>query len=114
MTNLLEWKAGRQETGYDVLTLIYSEFLKLDCHIIRYRVGSFIQPHTDPVDAQHKHFRLNIVLWPAKSGGNLLCERSILRLGPINLFRPDEVEHSVTKVTNGIRYLLSVGWKVRR
>lgn len=110
----LVWKSGRQNTGYAVLTLLRSERLKADCHIIRYRVGARIPPHTDPVEAGYAHFRLNLVLWPAQEGGALVCERSIFRLGPLNLFRPDEVTHSVTKVTKGSRYVLSIGWKRRQ
>jgi hypothetical protein len=110
---MFKWKTGRQGTGYEVLTLLCSEWLKADCYIIRYREGSSIPQHTDKVETGYKHFRLNLVLRAASAGGVLQCERSIFRLGPLNLFRPDEVAHSVTKVTKGSRYVLSIGWKCR-
>jgi hypothetical protein len=109
---LFKWQLGRNNTGYEIFTLAYVNilFLSFDCHFIRYKVGSYIPEHRDPVKPDLKHYRLNIELWPAKKGGELLCEKSIFRWGPINFFRPDEALHSVTKVEQGIRYLLSIGW----
>lgn len=110
MNKLFRWKEGRQSTGYSVMTLIYSKLLKLDCYILRYRVGAYIPAHQDKVSEGFKHYRLNIELKAAKKGGELICVESIFRLGPINLFRPDEVIHAVTKVEQGTRYVLSIGW----
>lgn len=107
---LFEWFKGRQNTGYEAFTLIYSELLKLDCYILRYKKGSSIPPHKDEVGQNERHYRLNIVLWPAKEGGILNCEKSILRFGPINFFRPDLYIHSVSEVMKGTRYVFSLGW----
>ena len=107
---LFEWFKGRQDTGYEAFTLIYSKRLKFDCYILRYKIGSFIPPHIDKVNSDEKHYRLNIVIWPAKKGGELNCEKSIFRVGPINFFRPDLYIHSVSKVEEGVRYVLSIGW----
>lgn len=110
MRKFFSWQAGRQSTGYEVLTIAYSQLLKFDCYLLRYKVGAFIPTHLDKVDKALKHYRLNIQLWPAKKGGELVCADSLFRLGPINLFRPDETPHSVTQVEQGTRYVLSIGW----
>lgn len=114
MKDLFRWKVGRQNTGYEIFTLIYSKLLKLDCYIIRYRKGASIPAHQDKVDEEHKHYRLNIELLPAKKGGELVCAHSLFRWGPINFFRPDEVIHAVTEVEEGTRYVLSIGWRRMR
>lgn len=107
---LFKWQHGRLETGYEVMTLMSIKLLKADCHILRYRVGASIPAHQDKVDPKYNHYRINVVLWPAKKGGELVCAKSLFRWGPINFFRPDEVIHAVTKVELGNRYVLSIGW----
>jgi hypothetical protein len=104
------WNYGRQKTGYDVMTFINSKLLRMDMHLIRYRVGSSIPPHTDPVSEGKAHYRLNIEIWSAKEGGELVCKESIYRTRRINLFRPDIAWRSVTEVKQGVRYVLSFGW----
>jgi hypothetical protein len=107
---LWTWVEGRQKAGYQIFTLIYSRKLRMDCYLIRYPVGSNIPRHRDEVAENERHYRLNIQLWPAKIGGELYCAHSIFRLGPINLFRPDLVTHSVSTVLKGTRYVFSIGW----
>lgn len=107
------WTFGRQKTGYDVMTFLNSQRLKMDLHLIRYRVGASIPPHRDPAGQNKAHYRLNIVLWQAQEGGELRCEHSLFRTHRINLFRPDLALHSVAEVKQGTRYVLSIGW-VRR
>lgn len=108
------WQPGRQGSGYDIFTLLWSTRLRMDCYLIRYREGASIGPHRDPVLPGEKHWRLNLIVWPARKGGVLACERSILRLGPLNLFRPDLALHSVSEVKRGTRIVFSVGWKTGR
>ena len=107
---LWRWKAGRQASGYDVLTVAISQRMRFDSYLIRYRTGAGIPPHRDPAPAGCRHYRLNIVLWPARSGGVLACEAYIFRLGPIKFFRPDLATHSVSPVEAGARYVFSIGW----
>jgi hypothetical protein len=57
MPTLWTWQAGRQGSGYEILTLLWSTRLR--------------------------------------EGGELACERSVLRLGGFNPFRPDLPMHSV-------------------
>ncbi|MFC6977979.1 hypothetical protein [Microbulbifer taiwanensis] len=60
-----------------------------------------------------RHYRLNIVIKRAKSGGEFLCDSPIYESARIKLFRPDIAEHAVSEVQSGTRYVLSLGW-VRR
>ncbi len=107
------WQVGRQHSGYDKMLLLQSMWpLPFDVYILRFPEGSEIAPHTDPVKSG-RHYRCNIVLWRAKSGGEFLCATPIYASSRIKLFRPDACEHSVTRVNNGSRYVLSLGW-VRR
>jgi hypothetical protein len=107
------WQVGRQRSGYDKMLLLRSMWpLPFDAYILRFPQGSQIAPHTDPVSLG-RHYRLNIVLKHAKSGGEFVCATPIYESSRIKLFRPDACEHSVTRVSNGSRYLLSIGW-VRR
>ena len=83
--------------------------LPFDAYILRFREGAEIPPHTDPV-AQGRHYRCNIVLKRARSGGEFVCATPIFASRRIKLFRPDACEHAVTRVTQGSRYVLSIGW----
>lgn len=104
------WKMGRQASGYDTFALALSRQLRLDSYLIRYRQGAGIPPHRDPAPTGARHYRLNIILWPARKGGKLSCEAYLFRLGPIKFFRPDMATHSVSPVEAGVRYVFSVGW----
>jgi hypothetical protein len=110
LPKLWRWKSGRQGTGYDIFPLALSKFFRCDCYLIRYRPGAGIPPHRDTVKPGNRHFRLNIILWPARKGGDLSCEWYLFRLGPLKFFRPDLAEHSVSPVESGVRYVLSFGW----
>jgi len=111
--NWFRWRSGRQRSGYDKMLLIANPYLlPFDCYLLRFRVGSEIPSHTDPV-SNKRHYRLNIVVWEAKLGGKFVCTDPIYEHRRIKLFRPDVSAHSVTKITAGTRYVLSIGW-VRR
>lgn len=104
------WQIGRQKSGYDKMLLLWGLFpLPFDIYLIRYKVGSFIPPHTDKVQAG-LHYRLNIILKESKVGGHFVCNTNIINTKRIKLFRPDLHEHSVTELKEGSRYILSVGW----
>ena len=78
-------------------------------YLLRFKTGSEITPHIDKVTSG-KHYRLNIVLKPAKLGGEFVCINPIYETKLIKFFRPDISVHSVTKVIIGTRYLVSLGW----
>lgn len=104
------WQRGRQDGGYDKMLLLTGMWpLPFDMYFIRYHEGSFIPPHTDKVD-YGEHYRLNIVLWQAKKGGEFICQNPIFETKRIKFFRPDVCEHSVVRVEKGKRYLFSLGW----
>lgn len=104
------WQVGRQKSGYDKMLLLWSKFpLPFDIYLIRYKVGSFILPHTDKVKSG-RHYRLNIILKESREGGQFVCSNNIINTKRIKLFRPDLYEHSVTELKSGSRYILSFGW----
>lgn len=108
--NAFRWKKGRQDGGYDKMLLLYSILpIKFDVYLIRYRVGSYIPPHTDNV-VSGKHYRLNIVLKKCEEGGEFLCDHCLINTPRIKLFRPDLHTHSVNEVKKGHRYIFSLGW----
>lgn len=80
-----------------------------DCYLLRFKQGSEIPPHTDQND-KGKHLRLNVILKQAKKGGEFICDETIYESKRIKLFRPDLHQHQVTRVIEGSRWVLSVGW----
>jgi hypothetical protein len=110
LRNVFRWQRGRQQSGYDKMLLLQSRWpLAFDVYLLRFRQGSGIPPHTDPV-AAGRHYRCNIVVKRAHGGGEFLCDAPIFATSRIKLFRPDACEHSVTRVERGSRYVLSIGW----
>lgn len=95
-----------------MLLLANPFLLPFDCYLLRFREGAEIPEHTDPVD-DRRHFRLNVVLKKASSGGEFRCREPIYASARIKFFRPDLVSHSVTPVLDGVRYVLSVGWVLK-
>jgi len=110
LRSLFRWQHGRQSSGYEKMLLATAPWpIPFDCYLLRYTEGASIPPHTDPVEGR-KHFRLNIVLKHASSGGNLVCDEVLFETARIKLFRPDLSAHAVTRVAGGSRYVLSFGW----
>lgn len=108
--NWLRWRGGRQRSGYEKMLLLANPILvPFDCYLLRFRPGAEIAEHTDPV-TDKRHYRLNLVVRQARSGGEFICSDPIYESSRIKLFRPDKSPHSVTRVEEGTRYVLSVGW----
>lgn len=103
------WERGRRDSGYDKLLLV--EGRRFDVYLLRFPTGSFVPPHRDPIDGVG-HLRLNLVLIPARSGGEFECDAAILDRPRIKLFRSDLHAHAVTRVEAGTRWLLSFGFAV--
>ncbi len=104
------WQHGRQGTGYDKMLLLTAGWpLSFDSYLLRYPEGSEIPEHTDPVQTG-RHYRLNVVIKAAQAGGDFVGSSLLFSTKRIKLFRPDLCPHSVTRVTQGTRYVLSVGW----
>ncbi|AMO97980.1 hypothetical protein CAter10_0019 [Collimonas arenae] len=105
-----KWQKGRQDSGYDKMLLLTAPWpLPFDSYLIRYPIGAEIPPHTDAVK-QGQHYRLNIVVKRSPRGGEFVCSAPIISTSRIKFFRPDQCEHSVTRVEGGSRYVLSIGW----
>lgn len=113
----MKWIPGRQGTGYEKLCIFSSERFKCDLYILRYKPGSYINAHVDPISLSENHHRINIVL--RKAIGGMFAVRSNSHLVQtyffkrIVYFRPDICIHEVTKVLSGTRYVLSLGWTTK-
>lgn len=109
-SKLFRWQKGRQQTGYDKMLLAGAYWpIPFDIYLLRFLQGQEIPPHIDQVESD-KHYRLNIVLKTATKGGEFYCSNPIYTSKRIKLFRSDISEHSVSKVIQGSRYVLSIGW----
>ena len=109
----LWWEPGRQGTGYDKCLIVTSSFpVPFDCYLLRFPDGTEIPPHRDPVGTG-RHYRLNVVVKRAPSGGDFICADPILDWGRLKFFRSDRSIHSVTRVVGGSRYVLSIGWVLK-
>jgi hypothetical protein len=107
---IMRWIPGRQSSGYDKLPLFVSTRLKCDLYLLRFREGSFIDWHQDPVPGR-RHYRANWFLRHARRGGHFECEGAPLVDWPfLQVFRPDLPRHRVGEVLEGTRYVLSFGW----
>jgi len=85
---LFRWQKGRQLTGYEKMPLLILHWpIKFDCYLLRFDKGHEIPPHIDEV-TRGRHFRLNLVLKHAHSGGEFFCEQTIFESRSIKLFRP--------------------------
>lgn len=81
-----------------------------DVIVLRYPEGGFIRRHRD-VHMHGKHVRLGILLEEATMGGELFVDDIPVPLRPGDgvVYRADQVEHHVTEVVAGERYLLTIG-----
>lgn len=107
----LKWQNGRQNSGYDTLRLLQGK--NFDFYLLRFRQGSSIKWHVDPVEAGMRHFRLNLFVKPAEIGGEFRSNGSIIKNRFFCLFRPDIHRHSVTPIIKGTRYVLSFGFVLK-
>lgn len=106
----MRWEPGRQGTGYEKIQLLQGSCF--DVYLIRYRPGSHIPPHTDPVPGK-RHYRLNWVVWRAVIGGHFIHfdgDKWVGHRRRFEMFRPDLTQHSVGTIHAGTRYVLSIGW----
>lgn len=107
----LRWTKGRQGTGYEKLKIFemgHSRIGGIDAYLLLYKPGDSIPVHVDPVPGK-RHYRLNLTLRNAKEGGELWVEKTIIKLGPLTIFRSDLAKHAVTPLITGTRLVLSLG-----
>ena len=106
----LRWDKGRQQSGYWKMLLATSPWpISFDMYILKFPEGTEIPEHIDPV-TDNRHYRINIVLKAARKGGEFICKTPLFATKRIKFFRPDACIHSVTRVEQGSRWLLSIGW----
>lgn len=108
---MFKWQQGRQGTGYAKMLLARCRKpVPFDLWLLRYREGSYIDWHHDPVEGK-MHYRINVVLKKAKAGGEFESEdRPLFGSSRVVLFRPDQNRHRVRLIKGGTRYVLSFGW----
>ena len=110
---VLKWEKGRQGTGYLKLPIIFTKFpIPWDVHILKMPERSRIKLHTDPVP-NYKVYRLNIVLREPKEGGKFICPSAMINFRRLKYFRPDVMPHSISRIEEGERLVLSIGWCLR-
>lgn len=98
---LFNWQVGRQGTGYRKLKLAQGKCW--DLWIIDYPSGTHIPVHTDPVPNK-KHWRANLCIL----GEDCFEGDYTFKIGPLVIFRPDIMPHSV-KITTRRRIVISFG-----
>lgn len=109
----LRWVKGRQNTGYEKMLLLQNPFvIPFDFYLLRYKPGTYVPPHIDPIFDERRHYRINVILKNASQGGVFECKSTIVNWKRFKMFRPDLTVHSVSKVTKGTRYVLSIGWAI--
>lgn len=84
--------------------------LPFDVYLLSFAKGVSIPTHTDRAPAGKRHYRFNIFLRQPKRGGQFVSTGCILSGWRFNVFRPDITPHSVSKIEQGSRLVLSIGW----
>lgn len=105
------WERGRQRSGYDKLLLI--EGRRFDVYLLRFGPGAHVPLHRDPVEGAG-HLRVNLILIPAERGGEFECAEAIVDRPRLKVFRSDLHVHRVSPVEAGTRWVLSLGFALRR
>jgi len=110
----MNWLEGRQGTGYYKLKIFESKLLKMDIYLLKFPKGSKIDRHIDPVPEGYEHHRFNAILKRPKEGGECIIAREPFNFRPQRnrfiKFRPDIMQHYVSRISEGTRYVLSIGW----
>ena len=107
-----KWVTGRQNPTYEKFLIAQSKLLKADCYLLRYRKGSYLNPHIDKTDKAHRHFRANLILKQSKAGGDFFCENSIIDWPRLKVFEAGKYTHGITKIEKGKRLILSMGIRI--
>lgn len=106
----MKWERGRQESGYEKLTLFSSKLLGCDAYVLKIPAGVGVPKHRDPVPGR-SHHRINITI---RGKLHMKADQAIFRVGRwLSYFRPDIVTHWVEPVKNDT-FLLSFGWICRK
>ncbi|WP_158773581.1 2OG-Fe(II) oxygenase [Cobetia sp. L2A1] len=81
---------------------------RLTINLVTYPQGHRVMRHNDPMGSG-RYYKLNIVLKKPRQGGVFEADGTLFTLfDRIVLFRPDLHEHSVSRIEQGKRVLLSI------
>lgn len=109
------WREGRQHSGYYKIKVLESKLFKFDLYLLKFHKGARIQMHYDKAPEGFEHHRANLVLNDDFEGGKFhKVGQENENYGRLIKFRPDKELHEVSEVTEGIRYVLSLGWLRRK
>lgn len=78
---------------------------RLTINLVTYPQGHRVMRHNDPMGSG-RYYKLNIVLKKPRQGGVFEADGTLF--DRIVLFRPDLHEHSVSRIEQGKRVLLSI------
>jgi hypothetical protein len=112
-----KWEKGRQRSGYEKMLLAKAAWpIPFDCYLLKFPEGSEVPWHKDLSPRPGwDHYRINVVLRPAELGGDFRAKGGpLLNFPRFKAFRPDRIEHAVTKIVSGERLVLSIGFLIRR
>ena len=105
---LFRWIQGRQsETEYRKFCFLNIKVWKFgfDGYLLKYEPNTELKPHVDKVVG--KHYRLNLTIY----GKSIFkCEKEIVSLPFLHIFRPDLYTHSLTTQTKTLK--LSLGFAI--
>ena len=100
------WVSGICGGRYKKKCLFSSKFLEV-C-LLRCDVGENIGLHKDPA-TKGKQYKIQINLHSAKKGGQFVCDKYVLNLPLIKIYRADEATHGVLRVEVGKRIDVIIG-----
>ena len=86
--------------------IIASRYLSL--YWVRYPTGHSVLEHIDPMPGG-RYFKFNILVTKATRGGVFQAQKTLINvINRVVLFRPDKAAHSVSRIEQGQRRLLSL------
>jgi hypothetical protein len=77
----------------------------------RYLEGAELEEHRDRIAKEERQYRVMLLLKKAKRGGELISERFIVNLPRLKIFEPCRYNHRVTKIEEGERVVLLLGFR---
>ena len=112
-----KWNEHRALGIYEELLILQSAVIPFSVWLFRYPKGAYSPIHDDLI-LGYNHYCINIELQRAECGGRFGVVRKLSRLDKfertwfnrITWFRPDKLEHYVSRVEEGTRYVLSISW----
>lgn len=102
----MKWYNGVCGGRYKKKCLFNSSMLELS--LLKCDVGENIGKHIDP-PTKGKQYKIQVNITKPLLGGEFICDKYILNLPFIKIYRADEVAHGVKLVLSGKRIDLIIG-----